>query len=82
MKSIKQKHILITLNILLFIVIACSSKSKSSKGLTIDDVTVDYISSDLSIITIDKCEYVKYIGTYGGGITHKGNCKNPIHFNK
>jgi hypothetical protein len=31
------------------------------------------------IVTIDSCEYI--FGPWGNGavLTHKGNCKNPIH---
>ncbi len=37
----------------------------------------------LKVFTIDSCEYLGNM--YGGGndiLTHKGNCKNPIHKNK
>jgi len=33
----------------------------------------------IRILTIDKCEYVWVKQDYGGGLTHKGNCKNPEH---
>lgn len=33
-------------------------------------------SSTLSVITIDSCEYIGYLGgTYSDVLTHKGNCK-------
>ncbi len=36
-----------------------------------------------TVIVIDGCEYIlgKYENGYGGGytLTHKGDCKNPIH---
>lgn len=33
------------------------------------------------IITIDSCEYIaRSIGGNTGLLTHKGNCKNPIHY--
>lgn len=36
-----------------------------------------------SVIQIDGCEYFRYETSYGyGNITHKGNCKNPIHYQK
>jgi hypothetical protein len=33
----------------------------------------------IEVITVDSCEYV--FGPWGSGaiLTHKGNCKNPIH---
>lgn len=32
-----------------------------------------------AIVEIDSCEYVLSHVHYGNSITHKGNCKNPIH---
>lgn len=34
---------------------------------------------DLYIIEIDGCEYLKCGLHYKTQLTHKGNCKNPIH---
>ena len=31
------------------------------------------------IITIDSCEYIEKDSYNGIVLTHKGNCKNPIH---
>ena len=28
---------------------------------------------------IEGCEYIVTTNVYGNGLTHKGNCKNPIH---
>lgn len=36
-------------------------------------------SSEYIVVEIDSCEYVVFNGGYGGGMTHKGNCKNPEH---
>lgn len=30
-------------------------------------------------VTIEGCEYFVNQNGYGNTITHKGNCKNPIH---
>lgn len=37
---------------------------------------------ELEIIVVDNCEYL--YGSWGPGsvLTHKGNCKNPIHKTK
>lgn len=35
------------------------------------------ISDETKII--DGCEYIVTRNSYGNGLTHKGNCKNPIH---
>jgi hypothetical protein len=32
-------------------------------------------ASGISIMTIDSCEYVWVKRGYGGGLSHKGNCK-------
>ena len=35
------------------------------------------------IVTIEGCEYIVNQNSYGEILTHKGNCKNPIHiYNK
>lgn len=35
--------------------------------------------SEYKILLIDKCEYVYVSGLYASVLTHKGDCKNPIH---
>jgi hypothetical protein len=39
-----------------------------------------YFLGVAGIVAIDKCEYLKCIGS--GSLTHKGDCKNPIHYCK
>ena len=47
------------------------------KEMTPEEKTKVAIASDgIDIIEVDGCEYVRFIGYYKGGITHKGNCKN------
>lgn len=40
-------------------------------------------ADNYSIVTIESCEYIEYdkgVGNYRVySLTHKGNCKNPIH---
>jgi len=43
-----------------------------------DTVEVEF-GCGITILTIDGCEYVWVKRGYGGGLTHKGNCKNPEH---
>ena len=31
------------------------------------------------VIEIDGCEYIKACNGYDGYLSHKGDCKNPIH---
>ena len=37
------------------------------------------INSKWRFITIDSCEYIENSWSSAAAITHKGNCKNPIH---
>lgn len=71
-----------TLSILTLIaclLVACDTKVKSQKKIKTDN--------GYNIITIDSCEYIEVsyaLGSRSGyySITHKGNCKNKIHYGK
>jgi hypothetical protein len=39
------------------------------------EIIVEYFGDGVSIRTIDSCEYVWVEVAYGGGLSHKGNCK-------
>jgi len=41
---------------------------------------VDTLGGAYYIVKIEDCEYIRF-SSYGSnyGITHKGNCNNPIH---
>ena len=58
---------------LLIGMMGCASQSSSDQMFR--DTTVD----DPMIVTIDNCEYIQYHVREHDAITHKGNCKNPIH---
>lgn len=58
---------------LLIGMMGCASQSSSDQMFR--DTTVD----DPMIVTIDNCEYIQYRVREHDAITHKGNCKNPIH---
>ncbi len=61
---------------LLLIVLTSSCTTNVSKKTS--EYTIN--GYDLSIFEIDGCEYVGMsIGWNNGVLTHKGNCKNPIH---
>lgn len=51
---------------------------KSSDKASEQTVESDFNGS-ISIITVDSCQYVFVKKGYGGGLSHKGNCNNPIH---
>ena len=42
--------------------------------------------TDQNMITVDGCDYIETVSYTGQGpvksLTHKGNCKNPIHYQK
>lgn len=56
--------------ILLFIMLSVSTLSSCYNGKGI-------ISTEVQII--DGCEYIVSKNAYGNVVSHKGNCKNPIH---
>ena len=64
--------------VLLFIVLALTSCSVSDTNTQLD-------SNDYSIRIIDGCKYIQvengatFGNNYNYTLTHKGNCKNPIH---
>lgn len=37
-------------------------------------------NEEISVTTVDGCEYILFHGYNKGGIIHKANCKNPIHY--
>jgi hypothetical protein len=55
----------------------------SCEEQNVDKKTTNYVVSPgnnpLEIVVIDECEYL--YGPWGNAtvLTHKGNCKNPIH---
>lgn len=59
---------------------ACESNQKVPDNLKERNITSQGAYDQISIITIDSCEYVKFVGYYKGSVCHKGNCKNPIHW--
>lgn len=63
---------------LLFIALvftACTTKQKVNDSVIVSN------GKDVNIVVIDSCEYLACC-TYGARYvyTHKGNCKNPIHY--
>jgi hypothetical protein len=77
-----MKKLFLTL-ILLLTVYGCSEPKPEptwpkSEGPTLKNGYIEY-----EVVTIDSCEYIlgHDKGFYNGGffLTHKGNCKNPIH---
>jgi hypothetical protein len=42
-------------------------------------VEMGWLPDKCFVVEVDGCQYVVYHDFYAGGITHKGNCTNPIH---
>lgn len=64
-----MKIVIIVISLLF---IACNNKQNAS-----DTKEVQYgdWQDGISILTVDSCEYVWVKRGYGGGLSHKGNCK-------
>jgi hypothetical protein len=43
------------------------------------DRDIKELQKNTSVVVIDGCEYLRFPLYYHDGLTHKGNCKNPIH---
>jgi hypothetical protein len=57
--------------------IACNDKS--SVPIIKNEYTVYKGGAPLDILIIDSCEYLQGTILSTEVLTHKGNCKNPIH---
>lgn len=87
-----MKNLLLTTSlIVIFFFVSCNPQVKIEEDNKIENKTenlIDKVSSDdVEIIEIDGCEYIIYKSTPSdnarigyGFMTHKGNCKNPIHY--
>ena len=67
--KILSKYFLYTL-LVAFLMVGCREITPEEKTKLASE------ADGIDIIEIDGCEYVRFIGYYKGGITHKGNCKN------
>ena len=75
--------------ILLFLISACQpitqEKDVSEKEIPTEQQINEIDIHDLEILIIDNCEYIFYKKSPStnrgfGFMSHKGNCKNPIHY--
>ena len=74
-----KMKIKITAIILIVIMIGCTMSNVEKKST--DYIVVTGLAP-LSVITIDRCEYLYGPWKTATVLTHKGNCKNPIHYSK
>lgn len=65
-----------------FVLCGCSEQGFLT---TTHEVNYDKMSKNMKTIEIEGCEYIVYSCSSGysgfGFMSHKGNCKNPIHRN-
>jgi len=57
------------------IFIGCGQSQEEILRSRIKSTSVGYESSNIQIIEIDSCEYIKIMEFTSVSITHKGNCK-------
>ena len=51
-----------------------NTSSQSERRAVMDSLRRDHFKLD--VLKVEGCEYLVYAGR---GLTHKGNCNNPIH---
>lgn len=73
-----KKIIIIMVAMFMFVGCGCPVNSRSSSKSD-EKMDVEY-GRGYRTYVIDKCEYISIEGA--SGISHKGNCKNPIHSHK
>ena len=78
-----MKNILVAL-VGLLAVIGCadSSKQKPNPHKMELDNTSKYLDQNYKVYTLEGCEYIVVGNGNGRWGSHKGNCKNPIHYSK
>lgn len=74
MKTIISKSLLVLFSIA---ILSCDKIQEKS----LDNVKkIRESVPEYTIVVIDECEYLRLEHTHGyASLTHKGNCKNPIH---
>lgn len=77
-----MKHIIIIIGILISISLSSCDEDQGFGGGT-DWVKESSITNTYKTVKLDGCEYI-YVSVNSGyagalGLTHKGNCSNPIH---
>jgi len=80
-----MKNIIIVIGIFMTISLLSCTSEKNPQGVmgSTQWVKEDAIKKKHTVLTIDGCEYIHSSVSYGQagglGLTHKGNCSNPIH---
>ena len=68
----------------LLVVIGCSdaSRQQPDPNRTELDNTSEYYDQHYKVYTFEGCEYIVINSGSSKWGSHKGNCKNPIHYTK
>ena len=77
-----MKNILITLVALLAVGCADTSSKKPNPPKMELDNKSQYYNQNYRVYTREGCEYIVVGNGNGRWGSHKGNCKNPIHYSK
>jgi hypothetical protein len=74
--NMKTKILIVTKMFFMLLISCCLFSCTQKEGNSIKGDT------NYSVVIIDGCEYLrKYEGYHSGySFSHKGNCKNPIHY--
>lgn len=61
-----------------FLATSCVDNREQPKTV---NTSVQSVSSDatIDVVKVGNCQYVRWKSIKRGGITHKGDCSNPIH---
>lgn len=51
----------------------------SCENISLKDAQADYLSKDYTVREIEGCEYIFCGANNQTVMSHKGNCRNPIH---
>jgi CO dehydrogenase/acetyl-CoA synthase alpha subunit len=64
----------------LLVVIGCADSSKQKPNP--HKMELEYLDQNYRVYTLEGCEYIVVGNGTGRWGSHKGNCKNPIHYSK
>lgn len=71
---------LVIIGLIFMIVYSCKIEGERPPETTI--IFSESGGESVTVIEIDGCEYIKYMGNHKGSISHKGNCKYCEERNK
>jgi hypothetical protein len=74
-----RKNILKGILLLALFVVSCKKEVPAERHITPLYKPVNSLGATLWVTVIDSCEYI-VVNNITGGLTHKGNCSNPIHY--